>query len=459
MFVQIPWLAEIIYCMPDANDMDLVREFVHNHSEAAFTELVRRHVSLVYSVARRCTDNDDDAQDVTQAVFIILARKAASLRARTVLAGWLYETTRYTAACVLRANARRRAREQEAYMESILTDTGVNDDWSQLVPHLEAAMSRLAERDRTLLALRFYENKSGMEAAALLGIREAAAHKRTARALDKLRKFLTRRGVVLTAAAIAGAVSANSVQAVPPALVKTISAVAMTKGLATGASTLPLVKGALKIMAWTKVKTAAVIGAGVFLAAGTTTIIVKEAIPSTSDAIYEAIFQHPDSNSLKLLESAPPTLIFRPTQFPQKIGKGSPWTRSGKFVAVNFPLNTLFGLAYGFRSEYVVFPDDFKFVYRNARLSVVADGVAVGKPILDRTGIEERYDFDFQSPQPKWLASAAEIYATQGVWNEQLNRAGLELVPSHELVRMLVVEMAKRIAFWPRRNLDSLSLF
>ena len=73
--------------MPDANDMDLVREFVHNHSEAAFTELVRRHVSLVYSVARRCTDNDDDAQDVTQAVFIILARKAASLRARTVLAG------------------------------------------------------------------------------------------------------------------------------------------------------------------------------------------------------------------------------------------------------------------------------------------------------------------------------------------------------------------------------------
>ena len=104
--------------MPDANDMDLVRKFARDHSEAAFTELVRRHVNLVYSIARRCIGNDGDAQDVTQAVFVILARKAAGLRARTVLTGWLYETTRHTAACLLRTNARRHAREQEAYMQS-----------------------------------------------------------------------------------------------------------------------------------------------------------------------------------------------------------------------------------------------------------------------------------------------------------------------------------------------------
>src|ERR1700678_4272888 len=98
--------------MPDANDMDLVREFARNHSEAAFTGLVQRHIHLVYSVARRCTGNDSDAQDVTQAVFIILARKAARLREKTVLAGWLYETTRFAAARLLRTNARRHAREQ-----------------------------------------------------------------------------------------------------------------------------------------------------------------------------------------------------------------------------------------------------------------------------------------------------------------------------------------------------------
>jgi alpha-tubulin suppressor-like RCC1 family protein len=188
-----------------------------------------------------------------------------------VLTGWLYETTRHTAACVQRTNARRHAREQEAYMESTLTEEpNAAADWNRLAPHLEAAMSQLGEGDRTLLALRFYENKNGAEAAALLGIREAAAHKRTARALEKLRGFFTRRGVALSAAAIAGAVSANSVQAAPVALMKTISTVAMAKSAAATASNLALVKGALKLMAWTKVKTTMVTGVAIILAATAT---------------------------------------------------------------------------------------------------------------------------------------------------------------------------------------------
>src|SRR5471032_187905 len=112
--------------MPDANDMDLVREFARHNSEAAFTELVRQHINLVYSVARRCTGNDGDAHDVTQAVFIILARKAAGLREKTLLTGWLYETTRFAAARLLRTNARRHAREQEAYMQSTLNEADLS---------------------------------------------------------------------------------------------------------------------------------------------------------------------------------------------------------------------------------------------------------------------------------------------------------------------------------------------
>ena len=262
--------------MPDANDMELVREFARHHSEAAFTELVRRHINLVYSVARRCTGNDGDAQDVTQAVFIILARKAATLRKKTLLTGWLYETTRFTAARLLRTNARRHAREQEAYMQSTLTEADNAAVWEKLSPHLEAAMDKLNAADRALLVLRFYENKSGPEAAALLGIREDAAHKRVARAIEKLRKFFAQRGVTLTATAIAGAVSANSVQAAPVALVKTISAIAVAKGAAATTSTLTLVKGALKIMAWSKMQTAIVVGVGILLAAGTTTVTVKK---------------------------------------------------------------------------------------------------------------------------------------------------------------------------------------
>ena len=91
--------------MADLNDMDLVREYADRNSEAAFAELVQRHINLVYSVALRYAGNPRDAQDVTQAVFIILARKAAGLRQRTTLTGWLYETTRFTATPVL-ADAR-----------------------------------------------------------------------------------------------------------------------------------------------------------------------------------------------------------------------------------------------------------------------------------------------------------------------------------------------------------------
>jgi RNA polymerase sigma factor (sigma-70 family) len=230
--------------------MDLLREFARTNSEAAFNEIVRRHINLVHSVARRCTGTDGDAQDVTQAVFIILARKAPGLRAGTSLAGWLYETTRFTAARLLRTNARRRAREQEAYMQCTLNETDPAAVWEKLSPHLETAMDKLNAADRALLVLRFYENKSGQEAAALLGIREDAAHKRLARALEKLRKIFAQRGMALSATAIAGAVSANAVSAAPVALAEAVAAGALSGTTITTA----VVIAATKIFAMTTVQ-------------------------------------------------------------------------------------------------------------------------------------------------------------------------------------------------------------
>jgi hypothetical protein len=124
------------------------------------------------------------------------------------------------------------------------------------------------------VVLRFFEGRNFKDVSAALGTSEDGAKMRVNRALEKLRKFFTKHGVTLSAALIAGAVSANSVQAAPAGLI--ISSVAAAKGSAAAASTLTLVKGALKLMAWTKAKTAIIATAGVILATGTTAIVVKE---------------------------------------------------------------------------------------------------------------------------------------------------------------------------------------
>jgi uncharacterized protein (TIGR03435 family) len=262
--------------MTDAPDAKLLEQFARENSEAAFTMLVERHIGLVHSVAVRHTANPQSAQDITQAVFIILARKAILLNRKTILPGWLYQTARLTAANFQRVETSRTRREQEAYMQSTLQESAPDTLWSEMSPLLDEAMSHLGASDRDALVLRYFQNKSLSEVGLTMGLEERTAQKRVTRAIEKLRKIFAQRGVTLSGAAIVGAVSANSVQAAPVAFVKTISAVAVAKGAAATTSTLTLVKGALKIMAWTKAKTAIVVGVVVLLAAGTTAITVQE---------------------------------------------------------------------------------------------------------------------------------------------------------------------------------------
>ncbi len=148
-------------------------------------------------------------------------------------------------------------------MQSTLTEPDAAA-WEQVAPLLDEAMGRLGETDRNAVVLRYFENKTASEIAATLKLNEAAAHKRVTRGLEKLRKYFMKRGVTLTATVIAGAVAANSVQAAPAGLAVTVTAAA-AKGAVVSGSTLTLIKGALKIMAWTKAKTTIVTSVAVIL--------------------------------------------------------------------------------------------------------------------------------------------------------------------------------------------------
>src|SRR5450432_211808 len=227
--------------MQEVADMELLRQYVHRNSEEAFVALVTRHVNMVYSAARRKTGSAHAAEEITQAVFIILAKKAERLRYGTILSGWLYQTAWLTSASFLRTEIRRARREQEAYMQSLSNETG-SSVWPEIEPLLEDAMGRLGEEERNALALRFFEGKSFQEIGTAIGASENAAKKRVGHGLEKLRKIFLKRGVVSTTAIIAAVISQNSVQAAPGVLAKSVTVVATAKGVAASGSTITIIK-------------------------------------------------------------------------------------------------------------------------------------------------------------------------------------------------------------------------
>jgi RNA polymerase sigma factor (sigma-70 family) len=214
---------------------ELLRRYVEDRSQEAFTELVRGNLALVYSAALRQLDGDSHrAQEAAQAVFTDLARKAPSLSRHTALTGWLYTSTHFAAAKLRRTEQRRQALEREASIMNELTATADSAaNWEKLRPVLDGVMHELNARDREAVLLRYFEQRSFAEVGDHLGLGENAARMSVERALDKLSGLLARRGVRSTAAALALALTGELGAAAPAGLVTTIS----TGALAAAAST------------------------------------------------------------------------------------------------------------------------------------------------------------------------------------------------------------------------------
>jgi RNA polymerase sigma factor (sigma-70 family) len=232
-------------------DTELLGRHVTEKSEAAFAEIVQRHLDFVYSAALRRVGGDAHAAaDVTQQVFIALARQATTLARGVVLPAWLYATTRNVAVDFVRAEQRRRAREMEAaLMQQGSGNTESVAEWERVRPLLDGAMDELTTADREAVLLRFFAQRPFAEIGRALHVSEDAARMRVDRALDRLRLQLAKLGITSSTAALGLTLSDHAVMAAPAGLGSAVATNMVAANAVSGAVTTFQLMSVTKIVA------------------------------------------------------------------------------------------------------------------------------------------------------------------------------------------------------------------
>jgi RNA polymerase sigma factor (sigma-70 family) len=263
IFVRFCRLAGLYYWMM-TDSQKLLAEYATSGSEAAFRDLLTRYLNFVYSTAVRLVDGDTHlAEDVTQSVFIDLARAAASLPKGVMVGGWLHRHTCYVGRKALRGERRRQLRERQAVEMNSVSNDHSESNLAQVAPVLDEAIDALGAEDRTAILLRFFEQLELHAVGDALGTSEDAARKRVTRALDKLHLLLTHRGIDVSAAALATGLAAEAVTAAPTSL-----AAATIAAVFSATTTTTTVLTATKAIAMTTMQKAAIAATLAILASG-----------------------------------------------------------------------------------------------------------------------------------------------------------------------------------------------
>jgi len=250
-----------------SEDGRLLQQYREHGSEAAFARLAARHLNFVYATCLRETGDAALAEDASQVVFLLLARKAPPLRPDQSLSGWLFQTARFAARNARRREARHRAWEERAVEQMRLPGQEEDALWERIGPAVNDALASLGVKDREAVLLRFADGLSFPELGAALGTSEDAARMRLNRALNRLRRFFAKQGVTLTGAVLAGLLAGRTTQAAPANCVAAVARIAGGGGAALVSPNVHLqLQGALKAMTVSKLKLAATIAIGVTLA-------------------------------------------------------------------------------------------------------------------------------------------------------------------------------------------------
>jgi RNA polymerase sigma factor (sigma-70 family) len=270
-------------------DGELLASFLGSRDEAAFEALVRRHGPMVLAVCRRVVRSHHDAEDAFQATFLVLVRKASSIARRELLANWLHGVA-FRAAHEVKAARRGREEQVNEMPEPGVVDEA--DDWSEIRPILDEELNNLPEIQRVPILLCDLQGMTRREAARAVGVPEGTLSGRLTAARRVLAERLARRGVALSALALAVALSQNAASAAVPASLavstsKAAAAVAAGGALtsAVSAQVAAITEGVLKSMLMSKLKGLAPFLVVAFLLLGTALTV---AFPATADEPEEA---------------------------------------------------------------------------------------------------------------------------------------------------------------------------